>query len=200
MKSTGNSNEKNSRYEIRIAGSGGQGIILAGIMLAEAAILDGRHVAQSQIYGPETRGGNSIAEVVLSDTEIDYPRALALDLLVALTQEACERNLPDMKMTGLVIVDSDLVNGVLWGRAISLPFGQIAERAGEPRAVNMAALGAIASFCPGISRRSLSRVMAERLPPDKVPANLLAFDEALKLARKLKGSLRTVETKEDLEI
>ena len=200
MKNARNSTEKNSRYEIRIAGSGGQGIILAGIILAEAALLDGRYVAQSQSYGPETRGGNSISEVILSDTEIDYPQASALDLLVALTQEACDCNLPDMKMAGLVIVDSDLVNGVPWGRVVSLPFWQIAQRAGEPRAINMAALGAISSFCPGVSRHSLAKVMAKRLPSDKVSANLLAFDEALKLARKLKGSLRTVETKEDLEI
>ncbi len=200
MKSTGNSSEKNSRYEIRIAGSGGQGIILAGIMLAEAAILDGRHVVQSQIYGPETRGGNSIAEVILSDTEIDYPQALALDLLVALTQEACERNLPDMKEEGLVIVDSDLVHGVAWGRVVSLPFGQIARKAGEQRAINMAALGAIVPFCPGISCDSLAKVMAKRLPSAKVSANLLAFDDALKLARKLKGSLRAAETKEEFEI
>jgi len=194
------SSNKNSRYEIRIAGSGGQGIILAGIILAEAAILDGRYITQSQSYGPETRGGNSISEVIVSDMEIDYPRALELDLLVALTQEACNLNLPDVKEEGLVIVDSDLVHGVAWGRVVSLPFGQIAQKAGEQRAINMAALGAIVSFCPGISCDSLAKVMAKRLPSAKVSANLLAFDEALKLARKLKGSLRAVETKEEFEI
>lgn len=200
MKSTRNSPGKKAKYEIRIAGSGGQGIILAGIMLAEAALLDNIYVAQSQSYSPETRGGNSISEVILSDIEIDYPRALELDLLVALTQEACDRNLPDVKEEGLVIVDSDLVHRVLWGRVLSLPFGQIARRAGEERAINTAALGAIASFCPSVSRDSLAKVMAKKLPSAKVAANLLAFDEALKLARKLKGSLRVVETKEEFEI
>ncbi len=197
MKNTGNFSQKNSRYEIRIAGSGGQGIILAGIILAEAAILDGIYVAQSQSYGPESRGGNSMAEIILSDVEIDYPRVLKLDLLVALTQEACDQNLPDLKTEGLVIADSDLVHGVPWGRVVSLPFCQIAQKVAEERAINMAALGAIASFCPSVSRDSLTRVMEKRLPPAKVAANLLAFDEALKAAHNLKESLKFVDTKEE---
>ena len=200
MKNTRNSSGKNSRYEIRIAGSGGQGIVLAGIILAEAAILDGRYVAQSQSYGPEARGGNSISEVILSDIEVDYPRALELDLLITLTQEACDRNLPDMKAEGLVVVDSDLVQRVLWGKLANLPFEQIAQGVGEERAINMAALGAVAAFCPDVSRRSLARVITKRLPSGKVTANLSAFDEALKAARKLKGRLKSVVTEEEYEI
>ena len=200
MKNTRNSPTINSRYEIRLAGSGGQGIVLAGIILAEAALLDGRYVAQSQSYGPEARGGNSTSEVILSDVEIDYPEALELDLLVALTQEACDRNLPDVKAEGLVIVDSNLVHRVLWGKLATLPFGQIAQGMGEERAINMAALGAIASFCPGVSRGSLAKVIAKRLPSGKVKANLMAFDEALKAARNLKGSLKSAGPKEEFEI
>ena len=200
MKNTKNFSKKNLRYEIRISGSGGQGIVLAGIILAEAAILDGRYVAQSQNYGPEARGGTSTSEVILSDTEIDYPRAIELDLLIALTQEACDRNLPDMKAEGLVVVDSDLVHRVLWGKLAPLPFTQIACRVGEERAINMAALGAVASFCPSISSESLAKVIAKRLPPAKVSANILAFDEALKLARNLRKSLKSAEAKDEFEI
>lgn len=200
MKNTKNFSKKNLRYEIRISGSGGQGIVLAGIILAEAAILDGRYVAQSQNYGPEARGGTSTSEVILSDTEIDYPRAIELDLLIALTQEACDRNLPDMKEEGLVVVDSDLVHRVLWGKLAPLPFTQIAWRVGEERAINMAALGAVASFCPSISSESLAKVIAKRLPPAKVAANILAFDEALKLARNLRKSLKSAEAKDEFEI
>ena len=200
MKNTGNSPGKNSRYEIRLAGSGGQGIILAGIILAESAILDGRYVAQSQNYGPEARGGTSVSEVVLSDKEIDYPQALELDLLVALTQGACDQNLADVKEGGLVVVDPDLVRRVLWGKLARLSFWQIAQRAGEERAINMAALGAVAAFCPLISRRSLARVIAKRLPSSKVEVNLLAFDEALRVARDLSGSLKSVETRDEFDI
>lgn len=200
MKNARDFSQRNSRYEVRIAGSGGQGIILAGIILAEAAILDGKHVAQSQSYGPETRGGSSISEVILSDKEIDYPRVLKLDLLVALTQEACDRNIPDMKTEGLVVVDSDLVHGVLWGKVASIPFRKIAREVGEERAINMAALGAIGSLCPVVSRRSLLKVLAKTLPSAKVAANRLAFDEASKVARKLRGSLKCVDAKEEFEI
>ncbi|MFC1937929.1 2-oxoacid:acceptor oxidoreductase family protein [Chloroflexota bacterium] len=199
---------KKTRYEMRIAGSGGQGIITAGIILAEAAVADGRHVAQSQNYGPEARGGISVSEAVISDVEIDYPWALQLDLLVALTQGGCDRNLPDMKAEGVVIVDSGLVHRVLWGRVISLPLGQIARKVGEERAINVAALGAIKAFCPRVSRRSLEKAITEKLPQVKARANLEAFEEAMKIASAMKSNLkvsarrrlRPVEAKEEFEI
>lgn len=200
MKNAGRPPGSNSRYEIRIAGSGGQGIVLAGIMLAEAAILDGMYVAQTQNYGPEARGGNSISEVIVSDEEIDYPEALSLDVLVALTQEACVRNLPDMKEGGLVIVDSNLVRWVPWDRVARLPFQQIARRAGEGRAINMAALGAVAALCPIVSSASLVQVMAKRLPASKVEANRLAFSEALQATDKLKDGLTSLRPKDQFEL
>jgi len=169
-------------------------------MLAEAAILDGKYVIQSQSYGPEARGGRSVSEIILSEVEIDYPRALELDLLVALTQEASDRNLPDLKEDGLVIVDTEMVHGVIWGKVVSLPFRQIAQDVGETRAINMAALGAIVAFCPSVSRDSLAKVMSNRLPSTKVATNLLAFDKALELARNSKGELKFVDTQDEFEI
>ncbi len=191
---------KNSRYEIRLAGSGGQGIVLAGVMLAEAATLDGLYVGQSQNYGAETRGGNSSSEIVVSNTEIDYPRATKLDMLVALTQDALVRNLPDMKEGGLVIVDADLVHGVLWGKVASLPLARIAREAGEERAINAAALGAVAAFCPLVSRASLAAVLSKRLPPARLAANRNAFEEAFKVARGAKATLKPANVKEEAEI
>jgi len=89
------------RYDIRLSGSGGQGIILMGIILAEAiGIHDGRFVAQTQSYGPEARGGSSKAEVVVSDSEIDYPKALQLDLLVAMNQKSCDDYYMTSSLTG----------------------------------------------------------------------------------------------------
>lgn len=200
MKNTANCSPENSRYEVRFAGSGGQGIILAGIILAEAAVMDGKYVVQTQSYGAEARGGNSVSEVVLSNEEIDYPEALALDLLVALTQEACDRNLPDMRPGGRVIADSNLVRRVLWPNLVSLPFKQIASKVGEERAINIAALGAVAAFCPHVSTGSLSKVIAKRLPAGKVEANLQAFDEAFILAGKRQKSPRSVRAGEEFEI
>jgi len=200
MMHTSNWFMQNPRFEIRIAGSGGQGIVLAGIILAEALLLDGKHVAQSQSYGPETRGGSSISEVVVGDGGIDYPRAVELDLLVALTQQACDQNLPNMKKDGQVIADSDLVRKVFWRRVARLPFQRIAEKTGEARAINMAALGAIAVFCPSLSSASLTEVMSRRLPGTKVAANILAFNEALKLAEKIKARQRPIDIKEEFEL
>ncbi len=78
------------RYEIRLAGEGGQGMILAGIILAEAAaIYDGKNACQTQVYGPEARGGASKAEVVIAQGEIDHPEVICADALVAMSQEAC---------------------------------------------------------------------------------------------------------------
>ena len=98
------------RYDIRLSGSGGQGIILMGIILAEAiGIYDGKYVAQTQSYGPEARGGSSKAEVVVSDSDIDYPKALKLDLLVAMDQKACDDYYMDLKPDGTLIVDTTFV-------------------------------------------------------------------------------------------
>jgi 2-oxoglutarate ferredoxin oxidoreductase subunit gamma len=200
MSNTKTSSLKSQRYEIRIAGAGGQGIILAGIILAEAGIIQELHVAQSQKYGPETRGGNSISEVILSDTEVDFPQSTELDVLIALTQLACDRNLPDMKEGGLVIVDSEAVQRVLWEKTISIPFGEIARKVGEERAINIAALGSLVPFCPLIDRRALTRAIANRLPPAKLEVNLQAFDKALGFARRLKGRLKDAVITEEYEM
>jgi 2-oxoglutarate ferredoxin oxidoreductase subunit gamma len=200
MNNTKISSPKSQRYEIRIAGAGGQGIILAGIILAEAGIIQDLHVAQSQKYGPETRGGNSISEVILSDTEVDFPQSTELDVLIALTQLACDRNLPDMKEGGLVIVDPEAIQRVLWEKTISIPFEEIARKVGEERAVNIAALGSLIPFCPLIDRRALTKAIAIRLPPAKLEVNLQAFDKALGFARRLKGRLKDAVITEEYEM
>ena len=120
-----------TRYEIRLAGSGGQGLILAGIILAEAAgVYDGKFVCQTQSYGPEARGGASKAEVVISDAEIDYPKAIQPDVLLALNQKSLEAFSSDLKPGGLLLVDADLVQEVPAGRVLALPFTRIARELG----------------------------------------------------------------------
>src|SRR4051794_3317 len=98
------------RYELRFSGAGGQGLILAGVIMAEAAsIYDGKQAVQSQSYGPEARGGASKSEVVISDGPIDYPKATEVDALLALTQEAADKYASDLKQGGVLLLDSDLV-------------------------------------------------------------------------------------------
>ncbi len=98
------------RFELRLSGEGGQGLVLAGKILAEAAaIYDDRNATQSQSYGPEARGGASRSDVIVSEEEIDYPKAENVDLLLALTQEALDRYLKDLRPRGWLVVDSGAV-------------------------------------------------------------------------------------------
>src|SRR5512136_1515261 len=116
-----------SRYEIRLSGSGGQGLILMGIILAEAiGVYDGKYVAQTQSYGPEARGGSSKAEVIVSDEEIDYPKAIRLDLLLAMNQRSCDDYYKDLKPGGILIVDSTYVTQIPVAQAFQIPFTRIA--------------------------------------------------------------------------
>src|SRR3990167_4058256 len=102
-----------TQYEIRLSGSGGQGLILGGVILGEAAaIYDGKKAVQSQSYGPEARGGASKSDVIISNEEIDYPKATAIDTLLSLTQEACNKYVVDLKQGGTLIVDSDIVKNI----------------------------------------------------------------------------------------
>jgi len=127
------------RYEIRLSGSGGQGIIMAAIVLAEACgVYDGKHVCQTQSYGPEARGGTSKAEVVISSQTIDYPRATKIDLLLAMNQASCDTYFWDLKPDGLLVVDATFVDQLPTSRAIAIPFTQIArEEVGKELVANM---------------------------------------------------------------
>lgn len=189
------------RYEIRFAGSGGQGIVVAGLILARAGMSGGYHVVHSQNYGPETRGGNSVSEVMFSDAEIDYPRAVALDMLVALSQGACDENLGDMKADGIAIVDSDMVRKVLWGRVVRTPLQRKAVAGfGDQRFANVIALGVLVSFCPWISLRHLRQAVREAFPTELLGPNLLAFQEGLRSGRRLRKSIAFEEMEGATEV
>jgi 2-oxoglutarate ferredoxin oxidoreductase subunit gamma len=154
-----------SRYEIRLAGSGGQGLILAGIILAEAAgVYDGKFVCQTQSYGPEARGGASKAEVVISDGEIDYPKAIRPDVLLALNQKSLEAFSADLKPGGLLLVDADLVKEAPASRVLALPFTRIARELGRAMAANIVALGALAQLTGAVSLDSLTAAVLARVP------------------------------------
>jgi len=103
-------NPRPQKIEIRLSGTGGQGLILAGVILAEAAaIYDKKNAVQTQSYGPEARGGASKSEVIISDGEILYPKTTRLDYLLALNQESCDRYAKDLKEDGLLLVDKDCI-------------------------------------------------------------------------------------------
>ena len=196
------------RYEMRLSGTGGQGLVLAGIILAEAAgIYEGKHVVQTVSYGPAARGGTSRAEVVISDGEIDYPKAMGLDLLLAMTQMACDESAGDLKPSGILVVDSQLVTEVNILRVVKIPFTQIArEKCGREQMANIVALGALSLMIPVtsagagvVSPESLEAAVLARVPKGTEKLNRLAFQEGFKAAQEIQKTLIFVESSEDSE-
>jgi 2-oxoglutarate ferredoxin oxidoreductase subunit gamma len=165
-----------TRYEIRLAGSGGQGLILAGIILAEAAGLhDGKFVCQTQSYGPEARGGASKAEVVISDSEIDYPKAIQPDVLLAMNQKSLDTFISNLQPGGLLLVDADLVTEFPPSRSVALPFTRIARDLGTVKAANIVALGALAQLTGAVSLGSLEAAVRARVPQGTTALNQRAL-------------------------
>jgi 2-oxoglutarate ferredoxin oxidoreductase subunit gamma len=189
MRQKGHTPLPQRRVEVRLAGSGGQGLILAGLVLAEAAgVFDGREVAMVQSYGPEARGGTSKAEVIISDEPIDYPLCTQVDLLLVLNQEACDVYSWDLKPSAWIVVDKDLVTHPPSSRAIALPFTAVAAaKLKKTMVANVVALGAIAELTGIVSRRSLERSLLSRAPAGTAELNKKALSLGAKLARDLSG-------------
>lgn len=175
------------RYEVRLSGEGGQGLVLAGKILAEAAaIYDNLNATQSQSYGPEARGGASRSEVILSDEDIDYPKAVHIDLLLALTQESCDRYYKDLKENGILLVDQDAVLTVPAGpyRVFKVPIIQIArDRVGRALVANIVALGMIAGIANIVSEKAIRSAIEARVPKGTEELNLKAFETGLEQAK-----------------
>lgn len=164
------------RFEIRLSGAGGQGMILAGIILAEAATYEeGLYVSQTQSYGPESRGGASRAEVVLSPEVIDYPKVIQPDILVALTQEAYDKYSGNVKEDGIIIVD-DNIKADETARTYSLPIIKTAEeKVGLKLTANIVVLGIIDDFIKEIKSDSIKKAISNRVPAHTIDKNMNAF-------------------------
>lgn len=175
------------RYEIRFSGSGGQGLITAAIIFAEAVgVYEGKYVCQTQSYGPEARGGKSKAEVVISELPIDYPKAQHLNLLLAMNQAACDAYFRDLSPGGLLVVDSSLVEQYPTSRIIAFPFTQIAkDDLGRDVVANMIALGAVGSLSGQVSADSLEKALLARVPAGTEKLNRKALRRGMEEAGKI---------------
>ena len=177
------------RYEVRLSGEGGQGLVLAGKVLAEAAALyDDKNATQSQSYGPEARGGASRSEVIISDEEIDYPKAVNIDFLLALTQEACDKYVHDLKSDGILLVDSDNVENIPEGSftTYSVPIVKVArEEVGRALVANIVALGVFTAVSKVVTRESMELAIRARVPKGTEELNLRAFKAGLEEGKKL---------------
>jgi 2-oxoglutarate ferredoxin oxidoreductase subunit gamma len=174
------------RTEIRIAGTGGQGVILAGILLADAAVRDGKKVVQTQSYGPEARGGASRSEVIISDQEVDYPEVLEADILLCMSQEACDRYAGKLKKGGILVLDTVHVHRAPLIRAVRVPITELARQAtGREITANIVALGLLAGLTGVVSRESLEAAVRARAPRGTAEMNLKALAVGLEYAARL---------------
>lgn len=174
------------RQELRLTGSGGQGLILAGIILAEAALYDGMDVVQSQSYGPEARGGASKAEVIISKSEINYPKVDDCDIMLALTQDAYDKYIKSLKPNGILIVDKS-VNKESERDDITIYRVPILETAfkklGKPMVANIVALGSIYELTKVVSKESLEKAVYDRVPRGTEVLNKKALEEGFDLIK-----------------
>lgn len=168
------------RTEVRISGFGGQGIVLAGVVLARAAaIYNQAEATQTNSHGAESRGGACVSDVVLSPERIDYPMCLKPDVLVCMSPESANRYIPTMKDGGTLVVDEDLVPEVPAGkyaRVLKVPATRVANEELKKRIVaNVVMLGALVGIEPVVSRESIEKAVVDSAPAGTEELNLTAL-------------------------
>jgi len=177
------------RTEIRIAGLGGQGVVLAGEVLGRAAVYDGKHAVQTQSYGAEARGSAAKSEVIVSDEEIGFPVVRRCDVLVAMSQTALEKNLKDLKQNGILVVDESAVKEspsattLVKFRVFRVPATETAEKKFKSRIyANMVTLGFLTGVTRVVSRRAVEKAIADSVPAEVRENNIGVFRAGLELA------------------
>lgn len=171
------------KKEIRLSGSGGQGLILAGVILAEGAILSQLNAVQSQSYGPEARGGASKSEIILSDKCINFPKVIKSDILVSLTQKSFDEYIKNSKEGSIVIVDSSIdTNNTDLFKVYKAPILHTAkETIKKPMTANIVTLGVISSIIDEVDKDKLKFAILKRVPKGTEETNIEAFEAGLKL-------------------
>lgn len=174
------------QLELRLSGSGGQGLITAGIILAEAALKDDKNAIQTQSYGPEARGGASKAEVIISDDVIDFPKVTLPNMTLALTQIACDKYIMDISEEGTVIVDDSITlpDGIKAGKILRVPIIKTAKNeVGKEIVANIVALGLIVGLTGIVTRESLESAIMSRVPKGTEELNKMALQKGYELAK-----------------
>lgn len=165
--------------EILLSGTGGQGLILAGQILAEAVVRDGKNTVQTQSYGPEARGGASRTEIIISDDEIDYPKVTKPDVLLVMSQEALRRFVGKLDENSILIVDSTYIQEIpaTPAKVYKIPYSKIAkETLGKEMVANIVALGALAAISGVVTKESLLFALLSRIPKGTEALNQKALE------------------------
>jgi 2-oxoglutarate ferredoxin oxidoreductase subunit gamma len=167
--------------EIRVSGFGGQGVILAAIVIGKAAAVnEGNFATMTQAFGPEARGGACSAQVVLSDQPVLYPYVTKADVLLVMSQEAYTKFAPEVKEGGILLVEPDLVkvSDISKGRKVyTCPATALAEELGKRMIMNIVMVGFFAAVTKLVSREALREAVAESVPDHFRELNLKAFDK-----------------------
>lgn len=182
-----------SLTEIRIAGFGGQGVILAAAIIGKAgALFQGGYATMTQSFGPEARGGSSSAQVILSGEPILYPYVTEPDVLVVLSQEAYTRFTPELKHGGILIIEQDLVRvGQIptGARVFGVPATRLAEELGRKVVLNVVMVGFFGAVTNRLDPAALRKAVAESVPPALEKLNLEAFDRGYAYGIRLMSQL-----------
>lgn len=177
-----------ARIDVRLSGSGGQGMITSGAILGIAAVYDGKNAVQTKSYGPEARGGAARSEVVISDEEITYVKVIDADILVALTQEAADKFSVAVKDGGIVIVDSLMVKNPPSGnfKLYSLPIIKTAaEKVGKSLVANIVTLGVLNEIAKIVSFESLEKAVLSKVPKGTEELNKNALAAGREIAKEV---------------
>ena len=175
-----------SKMEIRLAGSGGQGIILATVILAEAAIFAGKHTTQSQSYRPEARGGACKAEVIVSDDEICFTKVQNPTFLMVLTQKSLDKYSKNLPADCTVLIDDTLTapDCLKNNRVVKLPIlSTAAEKVGKLMTANIVAVGAVNSLLHLVGVDDLKKAVFMHIPKGTEALNERALAEGMALIR-----------------
>ncbi len=168
-----------SKKELRLSGSGGQGIILASVILAEAAVIAGKHTAQSQSYGPEARGGSCKAECIISDEEIGFTKIVTPTFLMALTQKSLDEYSKNLNPETMVLIDEELTVPACLkeNRVVALPILRTAkEKVGKSFTANIVAVGAVNKLLGIVSSKELRGAVLMHIPSGTETINMAALD------------------------
>ncbi|HEY3928241.1 MAG TPA: 2-oxoacid:acceptor oxidoreductase family protein [Candidatus Koribacter sp.] len=167
--------------EIRIAGFGGQGVILSAIVIGRAAsIIAGGYATMTQNFGPEARGGACSAQVIIDSNPVLYPYVTNPDVLIVMSQEAYSKFAPELKDGGTLIVEQDLVkiSGLSSaGKVYSCPATRLAEELGKRMVLNIVMVGFTAAVTGLVAKDALRQAVADSVPPSFRELNLKAFDK-----------------------
>jgi 2-oxoglutarate ferredoxin oxidoreductase subunit gamma len=181
------------RTELRFAGLGGQGIVMLGRILATAAIYDGKEATQVETYGMQQRGGDVRTDVVISGEKVDFPEVTKANVLVAMAQQALDKNWACLRPGGILVIDSSHVDSSKIdcdaSQVCSVPASQIAEKElGNPLVTSVLMLGALTGLTGLLSNASMERAIMESVPKKVQELNLRAFRRGLVEGTKAQAS------------